>query len=92
MKRILTIFLFNHNHINGSAESRRINGIPCLRDGTADTPHVLHRAGSSREIHAESRYNVANKKKIKKVWIKRKSQEVRGELIREKDAAYIRPM
>lgn len=39
-----TIFLFDHNHINRSAQGSWIDRIPCLRDGTTDTPHVLHPA------------------------------------------------
>lgn len=34
--------MFDHNHVNGSAESSRIDGVPCLGDRAADAPHVLH--------------------------------------------------
>lgn len=38
----LTIFLFNNDHIDGSAQRRWIDRVPCLRYGTADTSDVLH--------------------------------------------------
>lgn len=37
-----TIFLFNDNDINSPAEGGRVDRIPCLGDGAADTPNVLH--------------------------------------------------
>ena len=42
MKCSPTILMFDHNHINGSAEGSRIDGVPCLGDRATDAPHVLH--------------------------------------------------
>lgn len=34
--------MFNHDHINGSAEGGRVDGIPRLGDGATQAPNVLH--------------------------------------------------
>ena len=36
------IFLLDYDHINGTTECCWIDGIPCLRDGAADAPNILH--------------------------------------------------
>jgi hypothetical protein len=40
-----TIFLFNHNDIDGSAEGSGIDRVPCLGHGAGDGSHVLHPLG-----------------------------------------------
>jgi len=39
---VCTIFLLYDNDINSPAEGGWVDRIPCLGDGTADTPDVLH--------------------------------------------------
>jgi hypothetical protein len=45
MERRRTIFLFNHDDIDGSAESSGIDRVPCLGHGAGDGSHVLHPLG-----------------------------------------------
>lgn len=93
-----TIFLFNHDNINGPAQGGWIDRIPGLGDGATDTAHVLHPAtfdgedpsiiSTIREEKANDRIKRGNEKECKGSGGggSRRNRVVAG------IAAYIRPM